>query len=122
MLFEKDVNCPYCGVGQDINHDDGYGYAEDTKHKQQCYSCNKEFVYTTSVSYDYDAERADCLNDGTHDWQPTRSFPKFMTKMECTMCDEERKPTADERKKFNIPTYEEYLEETKQKMKNDSVN
>lgn len=24
----NDVNCPYCGAKQEINHDDGYGYAE----------------------------------------------------------------------------------------------
>ena len=25
----SDVECPYCGAEQEINHDDGYGYDEN---------------------------------------------------------------------------------------------
>lgn len=95
--MSNDVNCPYCNHPQDINHDDGYGYSESDKHQQQCGKCNKYFVYTTSISFDYEAEQADCLNDGEHDWKPTSTFPKEYTKMECSMCGEERQPTEEEK-------------------------
>lgn len=61
-----DVKCPYCGSEEEINHDDGYGYAEDRKHQQQCGECDKNFTFTTSISYYYEAEIADCLNGQPH--------------------------------------------------------
>lgn len=105
----KDINCPYCDAEQDINHDDGYGYGEDEKHQQECGNCNKTFTYTTSISFYYEAEKADCLNGSEHEWKPTRCSPKCATKMRCEMCDEEREPTEQERITYSIPTYEEYL-------------
>ena len=98
-----DVECPYCGKGQEINHDDGYGYEEGVTYQQQCGHCDKYFTYTTSISFYYDAEKADCLNEGEHNWEPTTTQPKFFTKMRCTMCDEERTPIDEERIKYNIP-------------------
>lgn len=59
--MNDDVECPYCGEGQEINHDDGYGYEEDRRHEQQCGSCEKHFVFTTSISFYYEAEKADYL-------------------------------------------------------------
>lgn len=50
----KDVRCPYCNHAQDINHDDGYGYEEDVDHEQQCTSCDRYFVFTTSISFFYE--------------------------------------------------------------------
>ena len=46
-----DVKCPYCNKGQDINHDDGFGYEEDAIHEQDCISCSKIFAFTTSISF-----------------------------------------------------------------------
>jgi len=92
----SDVNCPYCDAEQEINHDDGRGYAEDETHQQQCSECDKHFTFTTSISYYYEAQKADCLNGAEHDWKPTHTFPKEYTKMRCVMCDEERKPSESE--------------------------
>lgn len=100
----KDIECPYCGEYQEINHDDGYGYTENEAHQQQCHKCEKTFVYYTSIHFSYDGKQADCLNDGEHEYKPTRTNPKFFTKMRCTMCDDERDPTASERELYNIPT------------------
>lgn len=92
----EDVNCPYCDAEQEINHDDGAGYSEDEVHQQQCSECDKYFTFTTSISYYYNAEKADCLNDGECDFKPTTTAPIEYTKMRCTMCDDERKPTESE--------------------------
>ena len=92
----KDIECPYCGAEQDINHDDGVGYDESTIHHQECDECNKIFAYTTYVSFSYTVEQADCLNDGEHNWEPTCTYPIEYTKMRCPMCGEERKPTPQE--------------------------
>src|SRR3990167_9751303 len=94
----SDVNCPYCDAEQEINHDDGYGYEEGVRHEQQCGECNKYFTFTTSISYYYESEKADCLNGSEHDFKPTRTYPKEYTKMECLMCEESRKPTDEEMK------------------------
>lgn len=102
-----DIECPYCAKGQEINHDDGYGYEEGVTHQQQCVECYKYFTYTTAISFSYDAQKADCLNEGEHHWTPTITQPKYFTKMRCTMCDEERTPTEQERIDHEIPlTYD----------------
>ena len=75
----EDINCPYCETPQNINHDDDYGYQEGELHEQQCSNCEKYFTYTTSISYYYNAYKADCLNGGEHDWKPTVTFPKEFT-------------------------------------------
>lgn len=96
----SDINCPYCDSEQEINHDDGYGYEEGEKHQQECSNCKKTYCYTTSISFYYDAEKADCLNDGKHDYKATTTFPKEFTKMECSMCGDSRTPTEDEMKQI----------------------
>lgn len=93
-----DINCPYCDAEQDICHDDGFGYSEGVKHQMQCDFCKKYFVFETSISFDYDPSPADCLNGGEHDWKPSATYPVEFTTMECTMCDETRKPTDYEMK------------------------
>lgn len=94
----RDIECPYCLAGQDICHDDGYGYGEDELYQQECSLCGKNFVYTTFISYSYDAKKADCLNGGEHKLKPTMTFPREYTRMRCTNCDYERPCTAEEMK------------------------
>jgi len=65
----KDTTCPYCGADVEINHDDGYGYEEDQHHNQECRSCGKTFLYTTSISFWYETEKTECLNGGGHDFE-----------------------------------------------------
>lgn len=92
-----DINCPYCGTEQEICHDDGYGYEENTKHNQECGNCGKRFVFTTEISFYYEAEEAACLNDdGEHVWTPTKTHPIEYTEMQCAICEERRTPTKDE--------------------------
>lgn len=50
----SDVKCPKCGIYQEINHDDGYGYQEDENYEQSCTSCDYEFKFLTSISYNYE--------------------------------------------------------------------
>lgn len=103
--MSKDVQCPYCGHEQDINHDDGYGYEQDRKHEQDCRSCEKTFIYTTMISFDYEVEKADCLNGSEHNWTPTKTYPRECTLMICSICDTERPPTNMEKTIHNIPDF-----------------
>jgi hypothetical protein len=89
----SDVVCPYCGVGQEINHDDGYGYEDDCIHEQECHECRKTFAYTTSISFNYEVKKADCLNDGEHQFEATNTYPRQYTRMRCRACGETRLPT-----------------------------
>lgn len=92
----SDVRCPYCGEEQEINHDDDYGYEEGVLHNQLCGDCDKYFTYKTCISIDHEAFRADCLNDGNHEFKPTKTFPREYTKMRCKTCGETRKCTEEE--------------------------
>jgi hypothetical protein len=108
-----DLECPYCEKGLDINHDDGFGYEEEILHQMECKYCGKSFVFGTSISYNYESQKADCLNDGKHNYQLTHTHPKEFSRMRCTMCDDERDLTDDERKEHNIGTKESYFNELK---------
>ena len=92
----KDIECPYCGFEQEINHDDGYGYGEDDIYQQQCGNCDKYFTYTTSISFYYDVKKADCLNEGEHKWEITHAFSVEFRKLRCSDCGEERELPSEE--------------------------
>jgi hypothetical protein len=95
--------CPYCNAEIEINHDGGYGYEEGQTYQQECSKCGKTFVYETYVSYSYTLEKAECLNDGEHDYQETCTYPKVFGRMRCTMCGDEIPLPEDK--------YEEYIKE-----------
>ena len=94
--MNNDVQCPYCGAGQEICHDDGQGYAEDETHSQECDVCNKIFVFTTAISFSYDVRKADCLNGGEHLYEATMTYPIEYTRMKCKYCNCERPCTESE--------------------------
>ena len=99
----KDFECPYCGKDQEVHHDDGTGYEEGVAHQQECSSsnCSKTFVFYTSISYNYEVHRADCLNTGEHNFELTHTFPKYCSRMKCLICDKERDLTPEEQIKYN---------------------
>jgi len=113
-----DIECPYCEKELDINHDDGFGYEEGVKHQQECPHCEKQFVFETSISFYYEPEKADCLNDGKHNYKLTTTCPKEFSQMECTMCSDRRELTDAERIEFNIGTKESYFEQLKNRLTN----
>lgn len=92
----SDVECPYCGEEQEINHDDGYGYSEDEVYEQQCPRCERNFVYHTHIHFSYNVGKAPCLNGGKHTYKPSMTYPKQYTKMRCSVCDAVRSCTEDE--------------------------
>ena len=91
-----DMQCPYCGSGQDVCHDDQRGYEEDVLHEHYCTNCDKSFVFTTMISFNYYPQKADCLNDGNHKYRMTMTYPRRFSKMRCDECGRERQPTPDE--------------------------
>ncbi len=96
----SDVDCPYCGAGQVINHDDGYGYEEDETHRQECVDCEKTFVFHTQVYFYYDANRADCLNGGEHRWRKLHIAPDWWPDARaCSDCGVKERGEIDEEKK-----------------------
>lgn len=105
----QEIKCPYCEKNIEIDHDEGYGYEEDVVHQQTCHLCDNTFTYITYIIYHYYPEKAECLNDGEHDFKLTQTYPRCCAKMRCSMCDEEREPTPDEKMKFKIPSWDEYV-------------
>jgi len=89
--------CPYCNKEVEICHDDGEGYDESETYNQECPYCGKIFVYTTTILVVYDLEKAPCLNgEAPHSFKRTRTIPKKFSKMQCTVCGEERPCTENE--------------------------
>lgn len=107
------VECPYCSCEQAINHDDGFGYAEDVKHEMQCSHCERYFVFETSITFRFEAEKADCLNGAEHNYESVYTIPNAFTTMRCTMCDDTREPTAQERIDLGLESKEAYMESLK---------
>lgn len=98
----SDVKCPYCKAERDVCHDDGYGYDEGVFHEIECGKCDKKFVFQTTITFDYEATKADCLNGSPHNFKMTKTWPKRYTEMECADCGKRRKPTAEEFKAAGI--------------------
>jgi Zn ribbon nucleic-acid-binding protein len=87
----SDTNCPYCEADIDINHDGGYGYEEDRIHEQECPKCEKNFAFTTAISFDYTPRKADCLNGGDHRFRTMVAYPVEYTKLVCKDCGLEKR-------------------------------
>ncbi len=77
----SDVECPYCGSEQEIDHDGGYGYEESRTHDQDCVVCGEEFHYETSISYNYNVY----CRDGGHDMEAFGD--KWPDMYQCSKCD-----------------------------------
>ena len=84
----SEIECPYCEHEQAVNHDDGFGFAEDELHQMQCRECEKMFTFWTTISFDYSPQKADCLNDSPHDFQWTKTYPPEYAQSVCTVCGE----------------------------------
>lgn len=85
-----DIECPYCGKWQEINHDDGYGYDESEQHEQECIECEKVFGYWTSIIYHYEAVKTPCKNGEPHKLIDYAVWPKELGvgKKRCEYCNE----------------------------------
>lgn len=55
-----------------------------------CSECDKTFVFTTAIYFNYNPEKADCLNGGEHQWKQTNVHPRQYTKWFCMDCDAEK--------------------------------
>lgn len=64
----SDLECPYCDASLDVCHDDVFGCEENIAHEMECRDCGKNFVFYTSISFDYSPHKADCLNGSPHDF------------------------------------------------------
>lgn len=109
--MNDDVQCPYCGVGNEICTDDGCGMDESKLEFQECRNCEKVFSFSTSIIFVYNAEKADCQNGADHHYKITSTSPREFSRMRCTMCDKERPLTDDERTLHGIKTEKEYFQE-----------
>jgi hypothetical protein len=91
-----DLECPYCNADLEVCHDDGFGYGAAVPHEMTCCKCDKSFVFFTSISFSYEAEKADCLNGSPHNYELTATYPPKWARMRCADCGHERQPTESE--------------------------
>jgi len=90
-----DTECPYCGEGVNIDHDDGYGYEEDGTFEQECNKCYRTFNFSTSISYHYETEIILCLYEREHKFisKPENLYPDGKI---CSVCEIEELGKVDE--------------------------
>ena len=86
------VECPYCFKEQEVCHDDGFGYEENTLWEEECNSCGKMFVFETYISFDHTGYKAPCLNGVPHIWEKRHGAPAwyFVNKRQCKDCDAQK--------------------------------
>lgn len=96
----SDLECPYCEEEIDLNHDDWAYYTEDRWEKCECEHCWKTFMVYTSISFDHEGRKADCLNWQAHEWKPICWIPKayFVGAVRCEHCDKEENHNPEWRK------------------------
>lgn len=96
-----DITCPYCEKDFDLCHDDGAYYDENNPEQWECPDCNKISMVSSSVSWYHEAEKADCLNDGEHQWEQIHGAPEeyFIGMFRCSTCGEEESREPERRKK-----------------------
>lgn len=88
-MLPKDLACPYCDFAQDVNRDDLYDLSEDALTEMECRSCEKTFIFSTTVEITHRAHKADCLNGDPHRMARTKTFPEHMAVMRCRDCGHE---------------------------------
>lgn len=90
----SEIECPYCG---DMMEWCGDPIGEDETVEHECENCEKKFIFTVSYSVDYWPEKADCLNDGEHDWEPIVGVPKeyYKGRFRCKTCHHEKKEEVE---------------------------
>lgn len=98
----EEIYCPYCEHGFDLNHDDGKYYDESNWRECECPKCEKNFMVSSSLSWDFEGHQADCLNGGEHEWQPQSGFPRelFHGRFTCKNCNEEDHRDEEGRKEL----------------------
>ncbi len=81
-----DVHCPYCGKGQEICHDDGFGCDENQIYQQEC-DCGKTFVFTTEIVITHYVSKAPCCNgEQEHQFERTKRGIRVMNGFEELRC------------------------------------
>lgn len=108
----EDINCPYCDAELSIERNE-WTCNENVTHHMECPECEKSFVFDTTIIFIFQAHKADCLNEGSHEWEKTVTCPVEATQMRCRVCDEHRELTQEERTGFGIRSMAEFWEEFK---------
>jgi transposase-like protein len=83
-----DLQCPYCEAEIDVNRNDGFGCSDGCKDQMECETCNKIFIFYTSISFNYAPFKADCLNGGDHIWKISETIPEKFAYEKCMTCGE----------------------------------
>lgn len=95
----NDLECPYCDAGNDVCHDDGFGYEEGIAHEMECCECEKIFTFQTHISFNYFPEKADCLNGSPHEFSEWRYLweneGKRTETRYCRTCDHRERQILD---------------------------
>lgn len=100
-MSETEVTCPYCKEEFDVDTDEGYHYKDGESQEDTCPYCEKKLMIYSSCSWYREAQAADCLNTGEHQWpewtkhHPLDDFTKWFATRHCDICGEQQQTTLD---------------------------
>lgn len=104
------TTCPYCKTEIEIDSDENNEliYSE-TEFTTECPNCGKLIMVEPHVTVRLKVRKCKCQGKN-HKWVQSVTFPKCFTEMVCEHCGERRKPTEEEKTKYNIPQVKEYMD------------
>lgn len=112
------LECPYCHKEIRLDFtDDGYYIENEELFQKECPECEMLLNVYPTIRVDFELEKCVCQGEN-HVWQPTITSPHCMTEMECIYCGKRRKPTDEEKAKYDIPSVESFIEEMELERKN----
>ena len=90
------LQCPYCENYIDDPED---RYEQDVSYEEECPHCKKNFVFKVEYERNYWANKADCLNGGSHRYVERNSYGihgEKTVKLRCQDCGNETKQPLKE--------------------------
>lgn len=85
----SDLYCPYCDYDCGSYVDDCH--EQDVEYEHECPKCDKNFIFTIDYDPNFSSHKADCLNNGKHNYEKIIGSPKeyFKNRRRCSMCSKE---------------------------------
>ena len=95
------IECPYCKESYELDYESDAFANEGEAEEEECPNCGKMFMVTASILWCFESEKADCLNDGKHNWEQMTGSPSehFVGRFRCSNCYREEHRDEEGRKK-----------------------
>lgn len=92
------VSCPYCNKENKLETENFNNYDQGESIERECRNCGKIFLFSYELSFEFSAQKADCLNGAEHKFERTNAYPEAFRKIACKVCGlEQHDPDREQR-------------------------